>query len=816
MRQKESGFSEWVRASLRQRALYEEAKNKDYTRHFRGAQDALWSDFKRQNYFLLRDERFQTKQNANFSREQIEELQAKLESISKSRPLANLIAAIGGQALQAPLSVLEFQCFKRENKNIALVGKFDLSLYFHFDNELRYINLNFSYGIKNPETNKNYILDQENRLIEVSDCECQCLSSALNALSNDVQTYLGFAINAIENLLPAASSAENVARHITRAFQFPEKIDLRTLLTQVELEIRPLVQEYLLKRRGKIIEMTGLDEEIASLDRLEKIRCKPIQGGGDYMAFFRDWSHLQVSFAEKDSESVKKEWLESHQINDILILRSSDQRKWQSYRIGKNKNLEIWEDLSDSLLESALLGLGPQEVGEYDYSVLRDLLGLNTRAVRQIDLVLANNPEALENHYLREENPIASILNERKPIQSKERESWIRRIFNALLIEELEFSPWVRDFVSMKKLRSALKFLLPLFQNESLLKGLSDGEFLQWVRSSLLIFFESLKRLSLTQDIRVQEFYRAQFFPKIEQARYRILAKRRKWLFKILKMDLNSEEIARFSRGLVREASKIFSFYRDGYSNLAEAFYAVYSNGWSEIMDNASDLDELIYRLAYMKMHDSINPYFIEILMYEAIHIKISREHNWVPRVADIFRKKSEIYFQESQKIIEEMHQKIRVEINEQNEEREKALGACDHIRQKALEFLKFKVSSEHYVAGLVMRKLADDLREVILEHYKSHVTHVNEDGPLSRSQATFISKLNRAIDFRIANEEVLRHFDGLGQKIKTHVLNFFLVVFTLGIFPLTRKFILKKPAFFSSVKDEIAEEARVILSHAG
>src|SRR3990167_1991991 len=162
------GFNHSVKASEAQMAAYEEAKNKDYTRNFgSNVVDAILSDFKRQNYFLLRDESFQTKQEGNFTTHQVSQLQLKIEQISKSKQLRNLISAIGGQALQAPLSVLEFLNFKHENESISLVAKFDLSLYFQCGDELRHINLNFSYAIKNPETNKNYILDQKYQLLEI-------------------------------------------------------------------------------------------------------------------------------------------------------------------------------------------------------------------------------------------------------------------------------------------------------------------------------------------------------------------------------------------------------------------------------------------------------------------------------------------------------------------------------------------------------------------------------------------------------------------------------------------------------------------------
>lgn len=812
MRNITGGFQQWLRASEKQMALYEESKNKDYTRTFSNNADAIRTDFKRQNYFLLRDESFQTKQGADFSHDQIEQLKLKIENISKSKPLSNLISAIGGQAFQAPLSVLEFLNFNFENESIALLAKFDLSLYYQCNEALRYINLNFCYGIKNPRSNKNYILDRESQLIEISDQECQCLSWALNALSNDVQVHLGRAINARAYHAKPSSSAEKVAWNITRMFHFADKIDLQILISRIEFEIRPLILEYLLSRRESIIWTPGSNEEVASLDKLRRMRFKAIQGGGDHMEFFRDWSHLQVRYPRNNFDEIKNQWFRTHQVNDILIICSPGTQKWQAYKINENKNMELWKGVSAPLLDFVLSEVTPQNVEEFDYTILRDLLGINTRAVRQIDLVLASNSEAIKNEFGSENDPLSKILRLKKSLSSEDRESSIKRIFASLLREELEYPGFIRDHVSMKKLKEALKFLATLLQNESLLNGLTNGEFLQWVRASILIFFESLKQLGGEKDFRVHRFYKMQFLPKIEQARHRLFSKRRKWLAKILKMELNPQEISRFSRSLVREANKIFMNYKAGYANLSEAFYALYAEGLAAVIDNLSDVDELIYRLTYMKAHDSINADFIEILLYEAIHIKISQESNWSPRVADIFRLKDPRYFEQTRKILEEVEEKIKIRIQQQVEEREKALAACEEIRQKASEFSKFKVGSEHYVAGVVMHKIADDLTLVVLDHYKSHRAFSNDDEGAGRDQARLISKLNTAIDLRISQEDSLKNFEGLGQKIKTQVLNLFLVIFTLGIFPLARKFILKKPAFFSSVKNEIAEEARVIL----
>ncbi len=818
MRRKEKEFKNIVKASVSQLAEYEEEKNKDYSRHFGDNVDAILSDFRRQNYFLLRDESFQSKRDHEFSPLEVFNIQSKIKNFSKSEQLSKLIQFIGGQAFQAPLSVLEFLSFRHENETISTVAKFDLSLYFLCGEELRYINLNFSYAVKSGFQDKNYIVDERTQeLIEISDRECQILSAALNALSNDVQRYMGFAINKIDKNSIPKSSAERAAKNISLAFKSSENVDLTSLLTLVEAEIHELLREYLLLRRSKIIWNSTCKEEFQALENLKDINFCPVLGGGDYMAFLKHWRHLQVSCPEDENtfEKLRAEWHKTHSLGDLLIILSPENQQWLGFKIAEGQKLESWTKIEDPMVKSALSEITPANVKEYNFSILRDFLDYNTRAVRQLDLVLCKNAKAIENLLLPEEPAIRALLKLKKPLNSKTREALIRKIFNGALKSELRLSGFIRDQVPAKQLNLAIKMLIQHLQSPNLMAELTDGEFLQWVNFSVDHFFENLKRLSGIVDVRVREYYKAQFLPKIEQEKNRIMAKRRKRMMRMLGMELNMMEITRFSRDLVREACKIFMGNRGQYENMSEAFYALYSDSLRASLQNAADVDELIYRLVYMKPRDSVNASFFEILLCEAIHLKISNKHHWTPDVANVFRAKSPEYLHQAQQILEEVSKQIEFQVMEQGEEREKAASSCDEMRQKACELLKCKPSSENYVMGAVMNHVAEDLSNVVGAHYKNHYVRVDEGNEIPKDRSEFLKKINNAIDARLARETALNKYEHLAERIKTHALNFFLTVFSLGIVPLTRKFVLKKPAFFSTMKSEVAEELRNTIFNA-
>lgn len=766
MRKEEKTFYSWVKASPLQLTDYEEAKNKDYTRDFKGNLEALHADFRRQNYFLPKTETFQTKRDRAFTEEEIADLKLKIRLFSKSEQLGELIQAIGGQALQAPLNVLEFLNFHHEGEKISAIAKFDLSLYFHCEEDLHYINLNFCYAMKNTGTDKNYFFDAKlGQLIEISDKECQLISTVLNALSNDVQRHLGKPIKGEAVNLEALPGAEKLAAQITQSFKFPERLNWMDFMSFLEKEIALLIRESLGMRRAETIWKPEFLEESEIFAKMEKKCFSAILGGADHMIFNKQWKPLEVQL--KEDQSLK--------LRESIFPHSELSHNWER-------------------------------------SILRDLLATNTRAIQQRDLILFHNSKEINNHLDSEPHPSQAIFELKKTMDFHARDRAIRKIFQEAWSEELQSSRFIRDQVPAKTVKKGLKYLSEHLQNPLNRRDLSDGEFLQWSDFACHCFFENLRRADTIQDLRVRNFYKAQFWPRIDQERDRLIAKRRKFAQRILKMDLNTEEIMKFSRDLVRQSSQIFSRHSSFYDNIRQAFCALFSQSLRSSVDSGTNIDEIIYRLFYIKAHDSINAAFIEILLFEAIHCKIREENKWALETANLFRAKSPEYQTRVLRILEKMQRKMEIQIHEQEEERKKALTACEEIRLKSAEFLRSE-DSEDNISGLVMKKLAEDLSQLARVHYKNH--YYRDLAAIPKDRVNLIAKVNGAIDSRISSEEALRSYEGLGAKIKNYVLNFLVVVFTLGVFPLTRKFILNKPAFFGSVKNEIVDETRVILSKA-
>jgi hypothetical protein len=811
MRKDDCVFDQWVVASAAQRSAYEEAKNKDYTRNFLGNQDALQADFRRQNYFILENVVFQSKREREFTPQELTDLQLKLERILPSEKLSRLIQSIGGQAFQAPLNVLEYLHFQHEQEALSLVAKYDLGFYFYCDDDLHYINVNFSYAIKNPTSDKNYILDGEVRdLVAISDEECQALSTALNAISNDLQRYFGAPIHQMEKECKAETSSEKAARCIVRAFRVADNIHLKSIITSVEREIRPLIREYLLERHSLISANAESKSEYLAITTLLNRTWRPILGGGDHMSLIPHWNHLQVSCpVDASAFAVQKDqWQESHSPGDVLIIRLPENHQWLAYKMDDYKNLELKRLKKDSAITQSLGDVNSKNVRQFDSSIVRDLLPLETRAVRQVELILGRNSEAIEDHFLVEESPMQALINLKKSLDINERERIIHHLFN-------KASSSIRDQVPERSVRKYLKFLVDHFLNPYVSRDLNEGEFIQWVDSSLSNFFESLKISISNANTRVQQYYQSQSLPKIMAERTRQIGRRRRWVQEILKLDLNNFEIMRFSRELVYQAAQIFNKSSGFYENMAQAFYALYSGSLHGVFESELDRDNFIYRMVYMKSHDAANASFLDILLCEAIHCKIMDEHNWTPSMAEIFRTKSSAYLASAHVIMQEATHKMETQIKVQTEEKERAIRACDQIKQNAIIFLESPQDSKNFAAGMLMVHFAEDLSAVVHTHYKNHHLIKPHEGRLSQHHEDLLAKANEAIDARLAKEETLKKYEGLGEKIKNYVLNILILVFTLGVLPLARKFVLKKPAFFSTVKNEIAQEARLILSRA-
>jgi hypothetical protein len=450
----------------------------------------------------------------------------------------------------------------------------------------------------------------------------------------------------------------------------------------------------------------------------------------------------------------------------------------------------------------------PENLKQYDFGVFRDLIQYNTRALKQIELVLFHNSDQIRN--LASEEKSEHLNFPKIHLSFEDRARAIRRCFHEEWSYQLQHSEFIREQISARDMKRVLKYFLGYFQDAKNREGLSEGEFLLWLQWGIQAHFENLKCLGALENLRVRGFYSAQFLPKLEIQKRRIFQRRQKIISEILSLNLNVFEIKRCARRLLREVEKIFEF--GNFSNIQEAFCGFFVSCFQGLVIG-TEIDVLIYRLAYMKKRDLDNAEYWKILLFEFVHLKISEENNWTPTVARIFREKSLFYEKEFKKIfLAFLDHKIEIHMQKQKEERKKVLRACDELRFRAFNWEEFGAGSEEKVAGQVLQRLALDLTILIQEHYRNHYVRKEESKMPSPDQLILLKSIESSIEFRLNQESDLANFEGLAVKIKNYVLNFLSLVFTLGILPLTRKFILKKPAFFGNIKKEITQEARLVL----
>jgi hypothetical protein len=837
-----SGYS--VRASKAYMAAYEEReKNKEFTQVFEEGDFPASVDFNRHNYLIPLEGAIKTQQVDS----QI--VAQKIAQFTESEQVTRLVKALGGQASQGSLTKLLWIGLVRDKDKAELIPRahFDIALYFWVGEKLCYVTLNLNYGIflEKPSLilfkpkQRFYVLESDAPVpTKIAEGVCGALEAALSNLHEEINGCLGFA--SLNEELPVEMAAQDIIKYLKTT----ENFELSEFITLVEQNVTRLIKDYLIQQKNTIInskknqildarEAKSLAKLLLGIDDLLKKDLRPIMTSGDYMTFEKKWSHLEVKCPQNEDEYSKLlgKWFLNGRETDLLFVRSLA-GAWMAYE-KTQQGCDSLKLPSESVFGRLLNECKAENVQDYDLAPLRDalekepLFGVThqTRAIRQMDLIVNMNTDQVKNNFLLDENayehmpsnfseiPVASA-EEKSKVRLNERTKVIRAIFNKMRDRETSRKGFICDQLPATHLDQLLTFLIQHFKNNPDYADLSDIEFLHLAHFSVNYFAEHAHLHSISFEKAKADYYAKAFIVEIQKKKNTLLMERGKLIDDLRNFSLSKKGIKEFARGLETISSEFFKISKPFFDRPFDSFKALFVDLLSRQPDIGAYLDELIYRLTYVYQSEgSDNPVldqFRVIFFQELIHLKMMQETGWTREEADILMlTEQKTYWDPAVKFQNDMKALIDSNMQKQKEEKQRFESACNAIDQEGAR-LANSLSPEDQAAGPVMRSLAQDLRNRIMNyHNEGHYVSLSKTDYSPKERAKLIRDIEAIIINKVKSNPSLVGYDDLGERIKVYALNALmgvLTVVTLGIAPIIRKFAMNTSAFFTSKREEIIE----------